>query len=225
MTGYGLIATIVQSIASLAWPGVLFAIVWLFRKRLEALLPGLRAKFKNFEIFLPVPALLNQAEKEAEALPPSPDLSDYEDEPDYGDQPTTPEEEAAAQFERIAAISPQVAIAGLLRELVEFLKEMATEYGLDPRTGSSLNGLIGLLRRRKIIDKHTSALLMFLSAVNDAAAHGEYISKEDAMRYQNLAADLLRRIQAQVSFHRAGPISDQPVANDPRDEGGDATSL
>ena len=93
MNGFGLIAAIVQSLASLAWPAALVAIVWLFRSRLEDLLPKLQARYKDLEISF----RLEQAEKEAAALPPPPA-------PANPDLKPTPEE--TSRFEQIAEISP-----------------------------------------------------------------------------------------------------------------------
>ena len=62
MNGYGVIAVIIQSVASLAWPAAFVFAVWLFRKELVGLLPLLRVKHKDWE------ASFDRAEKEAAAL-------------------------------------------------------------------------------------------------------------------------------------------------------------
>jgi hypothetical protein len=185
VNGYGLIAAIVQSISSLAWPTALVAIVWLFRRRLEDLLPMLRAKYKDFEISF----RLEQAEKEAAALPPLPTSADSDSEP-------TPEERD--RFEQIAEISPRAAIMELRRDLEEFLKGIAQQYNLDPRP-MSIASITRMLRSRELIDQHTSALLDDLRAVGNAAAHGgneTQFSTEDARRFRLLAEDLFRRFAA-----------------------------
>jgi hypothetical protein len=212
MTGYGLIAAIVQSIASLAWPGVLVAIVLLFRKPIEDLLRRLRtvqADRNGVSLSLDEAeketVLLSLAEKEQAQLSPAPPPSP-DDLPDYDGEPASREDAEYDQFERIAAVSPRAAITGLLRDLEELLKELATACGLEPRPGSSFRSLTEMLRKRKIIDQHTSAILTFLRAAEIAAARGDYVSKEDAMRYLALGTDQLRRLRSMVVMHRAGPI-------------------
>jgi hypothetical protein len=184
MNGYGLIAAIAQSIASLAWPAALVAIVWLFRRRLEDLLPKLQAKYKDFEISF----RLAQAEKEAAALPPPLAPADPDLEP-------TPEERG--RFEQIADISPRAAIMEMRRELEEALRGVAKEYDLAPRVPMSLASITRMLRSRELIDRHTSALLDDLRAVGNAAAHGSNeteFSKEDALRYGKLADEIISRL-------------------------------
>jgi hypothetical protein len=192
VNGYGLIASIVQSLVSLAWPAALVAIVWLFRRRLEDLLPMLRAKYKDVEISF----RLEQAEKEAAALPAPPASDNPDTEP-------TPEEKT--RFEQIADISPQAAIMELRRELEEFLTGVAKEYNLPLPTPRSLGSITRMLRRREIIDQHASALLDDLRAVGNAAAHGgnqTEFSKDDALRYRNLADEFIRRLSGQLRLTR-----------------------
>jgi hypothetical protein len=54
VNGYGLTASIIQSIVSLAWPAAIVAIVWLFRDKLVDLLPLLRVKHKELGGILPM---------------------------------------------------------------------------------------------------------------------------------------------------------------------------
>ncbi|MGA8708197.1 MAG: DUF4145 domain-containing protein [Steroidobacteraceae bacterium] len=158
------------------------AIVWLFRRRLEDLLPMLRAKYKDFAISF----RLEQAEKEVAALPPAPTPAEAGSEP-------TPEERG--RFEQIAEVSPRAAILELRRELEEFLKGVASEYNLDARP-MSIASITRMLRSRNLIDSHTSALLDDLRAIGNAAAHAgneTQFSKEDAQRFRLLAEELFRR--------------------------------
>jgi len=195
MNAYGLIAAIVQSIASVAWPAALVAIVWLFRRRLEDLLPQLRAKYKDVEISF----RLESAEKEAAALP-EPGLAALDSEP-------TPEE--SNRFEQIADISPSAAIMEQRRELEDFLRGVSNEYNIVAPYPTSLASITRILRRRELIDQHTSALLDDLRAIGNAAAHGgreTQFSKEDALRYKNLADELMRQMK--------GEIARKPVRSD-----------
>src|SRR2546423_948763 len=101
MDGYALSASIIQSLVSLAWPAAIVFAVLIFRERLGRLLPLLHVKHKDWEASF----RLDQAEKEAAALPPQgPDVSE-----------PTPEEKT--KFEQIAELSPSAAIMDLRREL------------------------------------------------------------------------------------------------------------
>jgi hypothetical protein len=90
-----LLASIIQSIASLAWPFALVVAVWLFREKIAELLPRFRAKYKDLEVSF----RLDQAEKEAAGLPPAPASPE-----------ATPTQEEKNKFVQIAEISPRAAI-------------------------------------------------------------------------------------------------------------------
>jgi hypothetical protein len=93
MDGYQFIA-IFQSVVSLAWPAAVFGSVWLFRDKLRTLLPLLRMKYKDLDLSF----RLDEAEREAAKIPPTPPSPDLE---------PTPEEKT--RFERLARISPRAA--------------------------------------------------------------------------------------------------------------------
>lgn len=197
----GFLAFLASIVGSLAWPGALLAIVWLFRKRLEDLLPRLRMKYKDFETSF----RLDQAEKEAAALPLTPVYPEFE---------LTPEEKD--RFAQIADISPRTAIMELRRELEDALGNVAQGYGLSLRIPSSLASITRVLRSKELIDQHTSAVLDDLRAVGNTAAHGgneTEFSKEEAFRYRQLADDVIRLLQAQVAF-RTAPLDTPSTRTD-----------
>jgi hypothetical protein len=198
----GVLAFLASIIGSLAWPIALFAIVWLFRKRLEDLLPRLRVRYKDFETSF----RLDQAEKEAAALPPAP--IDLESEP-------TPEEKD--RFEKISEISPRAAIMDLRRELEHAVKNIAEQYGLPLRPPASLISITRMLRSRGVIDPHTSALLDDLRVVGNNAAHGgdeTDFSKEDALRYRKFADEIIRQLQMQAAFWKS-PLPHSEISSGP----------
>ncbi|MEZ2146360.1 hypothetical protein AAE026_29290 [Bradyrhizobium sp. DN5] len=87
--------------------------VWLFREKLNTLLPFLRMKYKDFDVSF----RLDQAEKEAALIlprPPSPDLE------------PTPEEKS--RFEKVAEHSPRAAILEKRAELEQVVKTAAELY-------------------------------------------------------------------------------------------------
>src|SRR2546430_842534 len=113
MDGYQFISSILQSLGSLAWPISFVIAVWLFREKLNSLLPLLRMKYKDLDVSF----RLDQAEKEAAQIPkapPSPDLD------------PTPEEKS--RYEKIAEHSPRAAILEKRAELEQVLRSVAEPH-------------------------------------------------------------------------------------------------
>jgi Domain of unknown function (DUF4145) len=171
MDGYQLVASLFQSFVSLAWPVALVISVLLFRDKLGPLLPFLRVKHKDWEASF----RLEQAEKEAAALPPRPEQPE-----------PTPEEKD--RIEKLAEISPRAAILELRTELENIVRFLAQRYGSQTASPLTLAVATRVLRSKKIIDPHTSALLDDLRAIGNSAAHGteNQFTKEDAMRFKSL---------------------------------------
>jgi len=90
-------SSVIQSLASLAWPLAIVVCVLLFREKLLDLLPGLRLKHKDLEISF----RLDKAEQEARQLP-APE-----------NQVPNPTPEETQRFEQIAQVSPRAAILEL----------------------------------------------------------------------------------------------------------------
>ena len=160
-------------IDSLAWPAAVAGSIFIFREKLVELLPRLRVKYKDAEVNF----RLEQAEKEAEALPPPP-----EDAPE-----PTPEEKS--RFEQVAEISPRAAMLEVRTEIEVAVRDLAKAANLlSPKVQSTL-GLTRLLRSRGLIKPHTSALLDHLRVLGNDAAHdmGTEYSVDDALRYRELA--------------------------------------
>lgn len=192
---YQLYASLAQSAALLAWPAAFAFAVWLFRRELGRLLPRLRLKYKDVDISF----RLDEAEKEAKALPetaPAP-----ESEP-------TPEEKT--KFERLAEIDPRAAIADLRRELEDMLQRAALRNQLpfSPKRVSLLF-LTRALRNHGIIGEQTSALLDDLRSIGNAAVHpsdAAEFTKTDALRYKALVDEVGRHLQ----FSELSVSADRP---------------
>jgi hypothetical protein len=137
MDGYQFIASLVQSIASLAWPAALVLIVLIFREKFRELLPLLRVKHKDIEVSF----RLAQAEKEAAALPEVPPAPD-------GAKPT-PEERS--RFDQLVEASPRAAIAETRAEIEQAIHSLARRHGVTASKGAS-NMMIRLLRSTNVID-------------------------------------------------------------------------
>src|SRR5690348_5490431 len=111
------IASIVQSIVSLAWPAAFVIAMWLFREKPVSLLPLLRVKHKDWEASF----RLDEAEKEAAALPPAPLKS-----------LPTPEEKS--RFDRLAELSPRAAMLEVRAEIEAALRALALQAGIPAQT-------------------------------------------------------------------------------------------
>ena len=184
MNGYGLLAVIIQSFASLAWPAAFVFAVWLFRRKLQELLPLFRVKHKEWEISF----RLDQAEKEAAELPQADAQAQR--------PPPTPEEQD--QFNQLAEISARAAVLELRRELEDAVKNAAFRLNVFGADRASMLSITRALRNNDKIDKHTSALLDDLRSVGNAAAHSstDQFTKSDALRYRELANQVIEQLNA-----------------------------
>jgi hypothetical protein len=192
MNGYQLVAALVDSVTSLlgslAWPTAVVVSILLFREKLGELLPKLHFRFRDAEVDF----RLDQAEKDAEALPPPP-----EDAPE-----TQPTPEEKSRFEQIAAISPRTAILQVRTDIEEAVRALAKAAGLlTPRVQSTL-GLTRLLRSKGVIERQTSALLDDLRVIGNSAVHNlnADFSAEDALRYKELADRAISQLRVRQSI-------------------------
>src|SRR5436305_1642698 len=113
MDGYQFIASVLQSLVSLAWPVGLVVCVWMFRDKLKEILPLLRMKYKDFDVNF----RLENAERVALQIPKPPPSPDTE---------PTPEEKS--RFEKVAEHSPRAAILEKRAELEQALLSIAKPY-------------------------------------------------------------------------------------------------
>jgi hypothetical protein len=181
MNGYGLIAVLIQSLASLAWPAAFFASVWLFRTQLVELLPKFHLKHENWEVGF----RLEKAETEAAALPV----------PVAPEVISTPEEKS--RFEQIVKLSPAAAILEVRREIEGFLHTALSVQNLHNSSQPvTMLTATRLLRSKGLIDAHTSAILDDLRNIGNTAAHinGAEFSESDAIRFKKLADDVRSRL-------------------------------
>ncbi len=178
MDNHQFVASIIQSIVSLAWPAVALVTVLIFRAKLMSLLPFARLKYKDLEL------RFQEAAKEAAKLKDT--AATPESEP-------TPEE--IAKFEKMAKLAPRGAMLEVRANLEEAVREFAQVVGINnisPNTSYSL--LIRQLRQNGLIDENTSALLDDLRAIGNAAAHNQSDpTAADALRYQALAQRLIQQ--------------------------------
>jgi len=194
MDGYQFIASLVQSLMSLAWPAAVVICVWLFHDRLAALLPFLRVKHKDWEASF----RLAKAEEEVEALPA----------PVGGEPPPTPEE--TKRFDQIARLSPRAAILEYRAELDQALREFAQSVGMDAKR--PFGSVVRDLRKHELIDQPTSAILDDLRVLGNSAAHGidNDFSLDEAFRFRDIAERVISQLQistaAAVTLGQPAPL-------------------
>lgn len=184
MDGYQFIASIFQSLVSLAWPTAFVVAVALFRGKLTELLPALRVKRGEWEASFQ----LDQAEKEAAQLPPPPP----------GAEPQTPTAEETSKFDRLVAISPRAAILDLRSSIEESVRALAEARWPDkPYRGMWTT--IRELKNAEAVDSKTYALLDDLRVIGNAAAHpstSTSFTEDDAYRFRSLAEQIIPRLHA-----------------------------
>jgi hypothetical protein len=184
MDGYQFTAAILQSVVSLGWPLAFVGAVFLFREQLRGLLPLLRVEHKDWK------ASFGRAEHEVASLPPMTSET----------QPTPEEKE---RFEQLAILSPRAAISELRIELEQAVQKLLERYGGSPDKPQTLLTATRILRSKKLIDNHTSALLDDLRSIANNAAHNTNmeLTKEDAMRFKRLADQAIGQLlHAEVNY-------------------------
>jgi hypothetical protein len=180
------VASMFGSLVKLAWPAAVFGSVWLFRKRLETLLPRMRVKYGEFDLSFP----LQEAERTAAQMP----QIGNEIEP-------TPEE--TPRLNQIAEISPRAAVLDTRVELESFLSK--TVENLKPKGGggskltfrpNSMIESIRFLRNQGVIDHSMSLLLDELRAFGNIASHDwdAVVRIDDAIRYKRLADKVMNQL-------------------------------
>lgn len=182
MNGYDFIASLFQSLVSLAWPVTVLIIVYLFRTKLSDLLPLLRLKHNDTEISFS----LEKAADLAENLPPPPG--------EVADPVVQPSDEAV----RLAELSPRASVIDSFMAVEAEIRKLSAERGIELARRTSRD-LAELLRASGEIDPISYSLFQDLRVMRNRAVHETQsfeISVEDALRYQALAARLVSSLQA-----------------------------
>ncbi|HWN50751.1 MAG TPA: hypothetical protein VNO18_13185 [Xanthobacteraceae bacterium] len=199
MDGYAFIEGLVKSfttmIGALAWPAGIFGIVWLFRKKLNELLPLLILKHKDWQVSFG----LDKAEEEAEKLPPVPAEAEG--------QLSLQEETGLAM---LAKLSPRAAIMDAWARVDIAVNNFAQAVKLSSsRTANSM--IVKELSRNELIDSNTVKLLNELRQIRNTVVHSMSEPTEtEALRYQVLAGQLVRQFEIATGAAKMpppGPIS------------------
>jgi hypothetical protein len=167
---------------ALAWPAAAVVCVWMFKERLQGLLPLLHMKYGGFDVSFQ----LDQAERDAEKLPQPPKTL----------PPPTPEEQQ--RHDEVAQLDPVASIAGCRAEVETAMSALAQSAKLAvPNPFAMLNNT-RLLRQHDLIDRETGLLLDDLRNISNSAMHPSAISgpvtADTAKRYRALADIAVRRL-------------------------------
>ncbi|CAN7335109.1 DUF4145 domain-containing protein [Bosea sp. LjRoot90] len=180
-------ASIVGSIASLAWPAAVFGGVCLFRHEIRNALPKLRLKHGDTEISF----RLEQAEQTALTLPEPEDLPPP--------PPPTPEERS--RYERLAELSPTAAILEVRLAVEHAARALAASHRIEGAEKAPLMQLTRDLRGRNLIDSATSAILDDIRAIGNTAAHKpNEFDKDEALRVKRLGDQTIDVLLRMLNF-------------------------
>lgn len=196
MNGYGLAAEIIKAIASLGWPVAFVVAIWLFRKRLNELLPLLIFKYRDWQISFG----LDKAEEDVKRIPTLPEAELL----------PVPDVEEKSRLETLAKIAPRAAIMQARADIEKAVNQFAEAIGLAKDT-MAYSKTVSELRRNELIDKNTVELLNELRQIGNAAAHNlNEPTERDALRYQELAYRLIRQFEiatGAANMPPPGPIA------------------
>jgi uncharacterized protein DUF4145 len=180
LDGYTLTAELFKAfmsmVAAFAWPAGILGIAWLFRKRLNDLLPKLILKHKEWQLSF----RLDELEEEVKELPPPPANSEV-----------APNAIEITRLEQLAKISPRAAIMEARADVEQAVQGFAEAMGL---TRDSYMRVIRTLGEKELVDSKTIRALNDLRHIGNMAAHNKSNPTEnDALRYQALAQQLIRQ--------------------------------
>jgi hypothetical protein len=193
----GLFKSLTTMIGAFAWPAAIFGIVWLFKDKLNELLPFLILKYKDFEVSFKY--FLGKAEEQVRGIPTQ--------------EPTEEEASKSAEersrFEEVAKTSPREAIFDAFVEISDVLQDFARTADLRRILGGgdlSYWTLVQELRRQSLINQPAARALMYLRDVrNSVVARDLAPSEEDAIRYCELAVQLITYLSIEARAARMPP--------------------
>ena len=193
MDGYQFTADMFKSLVSLAWPVMIFAVIYLFREPLKKLLPYLNIRYKDFQLSL------QKAEQNAEALPERPPEQAPEQKPDE------------TEFDRLLKISPAAAVVAMRRRLEAALMNYAEKRGMS-RIPLGLQRLSRELLSQTLIDQATAEVLTDLAQTAAAASHSspDLISESDALRFRDVAERVISGLDFLAAVAAAPPPAPIP---------------
>jgi len=177
-------------ITALAWPAVVFGIVYLFRTG------KIRAKYGKWKLWL------DKAEMTAEGL---------QEPPENAIAPPTPEEQQ--RFSELVEESPRAVILAKRTKLEEAIVSYAEAKELVvPGSRRNIANLIRVLRKRGFIDKTVSTLLDDLRSIGNSVALdvGEPTENE-AFRYGELTDDVIEQLNFLTSEVQKLPEKANPL--------------
>jgi hypothetical protein len=188
----GIVKSLTTMIGALGWPAAAFGIAWLFKEKLNELLPTLNFKHKDWEVSFKL------AEKLVEELP--------KQEPSAEVVKKSAEEEE--QLEEIAESSPKAAIISASQRVQLAVGRLADIAGIERITGMGWPGYTNLvinLQGAGLVDVATMQILFELRFIREVTAKGREPTEDEARRYSALALKVLRELDtARQKLKRQG---------------------
>ena len=186
MDNYSFAVEMTKAVAAFAWPVVIFAIAWLFRKKLIELLPLLIVKYKDIEISF----LLGKAEEEARKIAPPVQAE------------VVPNIQEKTRL--LARLAPRAAIMEARSNVENAVNEFAEAVSISEE--KPYPGRVKELKKRRFIDQDTLTLLNELRHIGNAATHNITEPTEDeAIRYRALAEQMIRQFKIATEAVRMPP--------------------
>lgn len=190
MNGYGLAASIIQSIASLGWPIALIVLACVYRKPVQTLLRRMKSA-KGWGTELEFEEQLEEAEAVANSLPEAA----KSEEKNTGKSSVT--------LDDVISYSPVGAIIARWRDIEDAIDKA---YGLDdPETRESPNLRASRVHAR--LNKHLNPLYREMKHLRNLAAHTPDIGEEQARRFDKLARIFLNLLSLEQPHIVDGPAS------------------
>ncbi|WP_188063746.1 DUF4145 domain-containing protein [Sphingobium sp. KCTC 72723] len=170
-------------IGSIAWPGILLAVILIFRKPLTELINSIEeARYGDTSV--KVSRKIDQAEKTSENFIDPATIEGMAPEP----------EPIGTRFDQLMEISPSAAILDSWIHVEDALREVTHKFStmgtMPSRNGST--AMIRFLTSANIIKPEVGKWLDEMRQVRNAAAHAQDVSPADALRFQELSQKVLR---------------------------------
>jgi hypothetical protein len=177
----GLLDFIASLVGSLAWPVAAIIIALLFRRQLTGLLNKIRRlTWGDTAVdFADKLDKLENVSREAAT-----------EQPDAPVQHTLPDD----RFQRLLEISPSAAILDAWGPVEQSLRHISKGRNYDPATLKSPFKTMKQLEADKLVSPTIYKMLRDLQNLRNAAAHQREVSPTDALRFRELAEQVLRAL-------------------------------
>lgn len=161
-------------VRSLAWPLFFILLILIFLKQLRQIFNAVKY-FKIGGVEVQIADRFKAVQKDSEALPLQPD----------------------ARLERIAEISPTLAIKDAWDKFELIVQEKIRELNIERAGRMQINELFSLLKINGLISDDEMGMLINLHSIRNALVHkpSYYVSGEEAVNYAKLIHSIANKIE------------------------------